>query len=188
MRDLKPELKVYSLDSLPAAYEHQIRSFIRIIWFDIYLYQVNPPLALDQLHPQYVVMVEGDILYSVTGVYWVSIEHQGQSYKLYGLGDVLTYPAFRKRGFGRAVVNKATEIARQDPAADLALLWTAQQNFAFYQQCGWEMMPDVTVLHGSADDPTVEEETPFMLFFSDKAKANRQHFLESPLYIGEERW
>lgn len=188
MRELHPEIKVYSGEDLPDAYAHQIRSFIRYLWFDIYQYQLDPPIAQEHLHPIYVVMVEGDALYSATGLYWVTVEHEGQTYKLYGLGDVLTYPAFRKKGYGSALIRKATDIMRDDPDADIGLLWTQEHNFSFYENCGWERMPDVTITHGEKDQPDIEEEMPFMLFFSDRAKANRANFSRSPLYIGPDRW
>lgn len=188
MRELKPELKSFSDGNMPSAYVHQLRSFIRIHWFDIYQYELSPLVGEPSWHSRYFMMVEGECLYSSANAVWSMVEHQGERYKMYGLSGVFTYPAFEGRGFGSQVVKAATDYIRQEPNADMAILWTGENLFNFYGRCGWEPMPDMTVHRGEKDNPEVYNGHAMMLFVSDRAKQNRHLLNEYPFYFGAFTW
>lgn len=188
MRDLHPELHTYTMDTIPSSYAHQIRSFIRMEWWDGYKHSLNPALGDPAFQPQHFVVVEGDALYSAARVNRTTIQHQGQDYVVYGLGGVLTYPAFRKKGFGSWVVREATQYIHQQADADIAVLWTATHNLPFYERLGWELMPDVQFIIGDREQPDVPDGHVLMLFLSEMARANRENLEDKPIYFGEHSW
>jgi GNAT superfamily N-acetyltransferase len=188
MRDFKPELQTFTSDTIPSAYEHQIRSFIRIEWWDSYQHSVDPPLGNPSFQPINFVLVEGDCLYSAAKVNRTQIEHQGQIYVCYGLGGVFTYPAFRQRGYGAWVVREATEYIRQQSDADIAVLWTLKRNIPFYERNGWEHYADIRMMIGDPQKPYRSSEELMMLFVSETAQANHQQFKSQQVYFGVRAW
>jgi predicted acetyltransferase len=183
------ELKTFTNADLPEAYAHQIRDFVRIHWFDVYKFGSPQPVTPDELSPIYHVMVEDQALYSSATVVRRLIRHEGVEYLCYGLSAVLTYPYFRKRGYGSQVVEAATERIRQSPDADIAWLQTGPDLEGFYSQFGWAHMPQLKILSGDPDQARMEPEGFFMLLFiSEKAKA-RLHIIENAsLYLGPYLW
>jgi GNAT superfamily N-acetyltransferase len=188
MRDFKPDLKIYSPETLPSAYEHQIRSFVRIEWTDLYQNSLEGVIARPKHNPMHFVLVEADALYSSANVMQTSLEHQNQTYITYGLGGVFTYPAFRKRGYGAWVVGAATDYIRQRADADIAVLWTLKHNIAFYEKLGWEHISQIQMNIGDPENPYRSAENLMMLFVSEKAKNNRSPFEQSPVYFGKHFW
>lgn len=188
MRDFKPELQTYTSDTIPLAYEHQIRSFTRIEWWDSYQHSLNPNLGNPEYQPLNFVLVEGDCLYSAAKVNRKEIEHDNQSYVSYGLGGVFTYPAFRKRGYGAWVVREATQYINQRVDADIAVLWTLKHNIPFYERNGWEHMSDIRMMIGDPLSPYRSSEEVMMLFLSERAQANRQLFESNSVYFGKHAW
>lgn len=94
-----PTLTVYpNNEGLLPEHECQIRAFVRMTWHDEYAYNLDNPIVPPERHPQHVVIAERHALISYARVVWVEIKHLGASWRMYCLGDVLTYPAFRKRG------------------------------------------------------------------------------------------
>lgn len=182
-----PELLEFSsLEQLPAHYAQQIRDFIRIYWHDAYSYDLNASVYPRTLHPHVVAVVDGPALFSSAGVVWKRIEHAGQEYKLYGLSGVLTYPAFRKKGYGRMVVDAATKVIRADAEADIAILWTDPDLHQFYAQSGWEHPQGVTTLVGDPAEPF--DAHLMMLFLSERARQHRTDFESMPVYFGPYSW
>ena len=183
------QLKIFTNADLPEAYAHQIRDFVRIHWFDVYQFSSREPVSPDELSPVYHVMVEDQALYSSATVVRRLIRHEGVEYMCYGLSAVLTYPYFRKRGYGSQLVKAATDRIKQTPDADIAWLQTGPDREGFYHQFGWEHMPQLKILSGDPVQPKMESDGFFMLLFvSAKAKA-QQHILENAsLYLGPYLW
>lgn len=188
MRDINPELMIFTGDTIPIAYEHQIRSFARMVWGDSYLESLNPPFENPAHQSLHFVIGEGDALYSAARVNRTMIEHQGQDYVVYGLGGVMTYPAFRQRGYGSWIVRVATEHIYQQADADMAVLWTEQSTIAFYERLGWEYTPNIEMMIGEKDDPKATTEHVMMLFISARAQSNRADFESHPVYFGTGAW
>lgn len=183
-----PDVLQYTLDTLPVDYEWQIRDFVRIHWFDGFQYDVNMTLHPDFWHPAYFVIADQRALFSAATAVWKMMEINGTSYKTCGLSGVLTYPAFRGKGYGRAVVDAATDYIKQQPDADMAILWTGENLLPFYGRCGWEYPEKINVLCGPQDDPHPSEGLPMMLFLSDRARQMRPTLDGSKLYFGEYSW
>ena len=170
------QLSIFTADSLPEAHEHQIRSFIRLHWHDEYQYSLDGPLVPAERHPTHLVIHDRHALFSHGRIIWVDFAHAGETYRLYCLGDVLTYPAFRKRGHGTEIVVAATRLIRDDPLADAAILFTGEETTSFYATHGWEVMPTLRASYGHPIAPEPALGRPMMLFVSDRAKARRADF------------
>lgn len=175
-----------SLEELPAHYSQQIRDFIRILWYDGYVHDVHEPLFPDIWHPHVFALVDGPALFSAATVVWKMIEHAGQQYKTYGLSAVMTYPAFRKKGYGRCVVDAATDAIRTAGDADIAILWTQPTNHDFYALSGWEHPAAITTLVGEPPQPFPAYL--MMLFVSERARQFRADFENTPVYFGPYSW
>ena len=119
---------------------------------------------------------ERHALLSHARVIWVDFAHAGENWRLYCLGDVLTYPAFRRRGHGGEVVGAATRLIRSDEAADAAILFTDPATTRFYAAQGWEPVPALTATFGHPVAAERSEGTAMMLFLSGRAKARRAAF------------
>jgi predicted N-acetyltransferase YhbS len=146
------------------------------------------PLTPSEIHAQHVVMVEQHVLMSHARVSWIEMEHSGQRYKLYCLGDVLTYPGFRRKGYGAKVVAAATDLIRQDATADAAILFTDPELGGFYGQSGWEHIPGFSYILGNPAEPVNYNAFAMMLFFSPQAKQHRADFATQTVYLPGYAW
>jgi predicted acetyltransferase len=183
-----PQLSIYpSNRDLPPHLACQIHSFIRITWFDIFQYDLSGSVTPEAWHPAHVVLAEQHVVLSYAGVVWQHVQHGGETYKTYGLSGVFTYPAFRKKGCGRRVVDSATARIRQQDG-DFALLFTDPELEGFYAASGWEHMPSTTILTGSKQQPEVYTPFNMMLFLSEKGRQLRAHLEREPLYFAEYAW
>lgn len=181
------ELHIYPDNaSVPAHFEHQIRSFVRIHWYDSYVHDLDEPLRADSDRPIHLVLAERHGLFSNTAIIRRQVEHAGQRWNLFGVGGVFTYPAFRGRGYGAQIVGKATELILNDPEADFGMLFTMPSLEKFYGQHGWEAMPQLRVMHGQP--PEEHDEFTMMLFVSERAKAARSSFETGSIHVGGWPW
>ncbi len=184
-----PTITIYpSNEAMPPAVDCQIRSFIRIAWFDAYQFDLHAPLMPAEWHPVHVVLSEQEVVFSYAGVVWQTMQHGGESYKMYGLSSVFTYPAFRRKGYGQQVVRAATAPIEQDKEADIAVLFTDAYLETFYAQSGWEAVPNITFHIGDGSNPQVYNAFTMMRFLSPKGRAAREAFERAPVYFGEYAW
>lgn len=182
------QVQTYTNADLPRGYAQQIIDFVRIHWYDAYKHGPQPYASPDALAPVYHVIAEGGALLSSATVVRRRITHAGESYMCYGLGSVLTYPYFRKRGYGRRVVTSATDSIYAAPDADIAWLQTMPELNKFYSSAGWDHLPDLISLSGDPDSPQDRQSYAMMLFVSERAQQNRATFEQARLYLGEYLW
>jgi aminoglycoside 2'-N-acetyltransferase I len=184
-----PAITIYpSNDSVPPLVACQIRDFIRITWFDAFQFDLRAPLMPDEWHPVHVVLAEQDVVFSYAGVVWQMMQHDGETYKMYGLSSVFTYPAFRRKGYGAQVVEAASARIAQDSAADIAVLFTDAHLAPFYAPGGWKAVPDITIQTGDPAAPTDYDAFTMMRFLSPKGKAAREVFAGKRVYFAEYAW
>lgn len=165
-----PTLHVFSSSDLPDAYAHRIRSFVRVHWDHAYLHDVHARSVPEDRHPRYVVVADGPAVLSHYRVVWVAFTHGGATYRLYGLGDVFTYPAFRGRGLGTRVTAAATAIIREDPEARLPVLFCDRSLEGFYARHGWEDAPDLVAEAGGDGVRNRLAGLPMRLWLSERAE------------------
>ncbi|HKV57574.1 MAG TPA: GNAT family N-acetyltransferase, partial [Ktedonobacteraceae bacterium] len=91
-----------------------------------------------ELHPVTFLIEEQGVLISRLEVVWDVLHHAGEAYKTYGLSGVLTYPAFRKQGYGLQLVQSARGYIEQRGDADIVLLHSILKGF--YEKAGFERM------------------------------------------------
>ena len=183
------ELHVYqSIEELPKQFEWQIRTFLRILWFNANEDELNEPLTAAELHPVYFVLAKEDMLISYARIIWMFVDHLGETYKMYGLGDVFTFPASRNKGYGKQVVSSATSYIRADSEADAALLLTEPGLENFYQLSGWEHIPNLRLLTGEQTNPQLCNDFAMMIFLSLKAQRNRATFQTHSIFLPGDEW
>ncbi|MFN8418887.1 MAG: GNAT family N-acetyltransferase [Anaerolineae bacterium] len=186
-----PQLTIYRFnEALPPELECQIRAFIRLTWYDAYA--ENPDLEAPMLppddHPQHVVLAERHALISHARLSWVQVDHAGERFKTYCLGDVFTYPAFRGKGYGRIVADAATALIREDGDADIAILFCDPKLEEFYGQCGWSHVPDLTANIGEIDALEPHNHFAMMLLLSDKARRSQDAFRTQTIFLPGYDW
>lgn len=156
------QLLVVPTPDLLAAHEQQIRSFIRIHWHDEFACDIDGPLIPHERHGMHFLIAERHALFSHARVHQTRLSHRGQTYQLHCLGDVFTYPAFRRRGYGTALVAAATERIRTHQSADLGILFCDPANADFYARHGWRPAPALRVMRGF-EEPEPQEGLPMLM-------------------------
>ena len=109
-----PDLAIYQQSDLPAALKWQAIAFIKterpfIFTGDfVFLTEPYPP----ELDPVHFVAAEGDSLISYASLLRLSLDHAGTVYEVYGFGNMFTFPPYRRQGYGRRVLELATDFIR----------------------------------------------------------------------------
>jgi len=180
-----PTLTLYRQPDFPAIYKWQALAFMRIEWSSIfqgdnlYMSETYPP----ELQPVHFVVAEGDTLLSYGALLKLNLTHAGSNYLVYGFGNMLTFPPFRRRGHGGQILQAATQFIQQSDV-DVAILFCDPQLEPFYAAKAWAPTYSPTRL-GQTDQ--YEEYSPLrmMLFVSKKGREGKTDFENQPLYIDE---
>jgi predicted N-acetyltransferase YhbS len=184
-----PRLMRYDFPAtVPPHLEAQIRPLLYAEWPGADDTDIAPALPGPELHPTYFVLAEGDRVLSYARTIRATVPHLGQSFKLYGLGDVVTRPGSRRKGYGGYVVGEATTHIKSDPEADAALLLTGPKLEPFYRRSGWDHVPGLRVATGGSDECAAAATTRMMLFLSPKACAARAIFPSETLVLPGDEW
>ena len=100
---MPPQLHIYPTNAeLPAAVRYQVHSFMRVVWFDYDEYNVDLTVEEDEAQPSHIAVTNGSTLIAYATVVWKNLTHAGETYRCGGLANVMTFPHFRKRGYGGA--------------------------------------------------------------------------------------
>jgi predicted N-acetyltransferase YhbS len=169
--------------TIPLRLEAQIRALLFAEWPGAED-EADQPLTDSALFPVYFVLADGDQVVSYARTIRVTVTHRGQSFVLYGLGDVVTRSESRHQGYGGRVVAAVTAYIRSDREADAAVLLTTPKLEAFYGRHGWQCVPGLRVMTAEVD----ESNFPMMLFLSAKALAARVTFAEDGLVLPGNEW
>ena len=181
-------LRYDSTAAIPPHLDAQVRSLLDSEWPDPEERDTAQPLTDAKLHPTYFILADEDQVLSYARTIWAMVPHLGQTFKLYGLGDVVTDPEFRRRGYGRRIVEEATIHIKSDRKSDAALLLTQPALKDFYRQIGWEYVPGLRVLTGEYGECGIEVTVPLMMFLSPRAYALREVFTEDALVLPGGEW
>lgn len=184
-----PEMQQYVHADLPRDILCQIDSFVRIVWMadakgDDRFWQSDDS---SDTTTQHFVIVERGFLISHADVVQHTIIHAGESYLLYGLGGVFTYPGFRNEGYGQQVVDAATAFIRNSPA-DVGMLFCNPARWNFYGRNGWLPLKN-EILVGAPEAPQPFQKEPAMMIYnSARAQAHQHDFESQPIYVGTGTW
>jgi len=127
-------------------------------------------------------LVENRELISRAEVIQVDLEHLDQIYKVCGLCNVLTFPQFHGKEYGKQVVKVATNYILQSDV-DMGLLFCEQLLESFYASNGWETQNTSVTRIGSSANYKQYANTRMVLFVSDKGRNGRSAFNNQPIYI-----
>lgn len=100
----------------------------------------DPFAPIDWDMPEISVVVRRDgrnDLLAHAGVLVRECLHNGEPVRIGGLLEVKTHPDVRGHRLGKAVVQRATDLLRDDPALDFALLVCLEDLLAYYEPLGW---------------------------------------------------
>lgn len=183
-----PRLRVFQHFDFPAELKWQAVSFMRVEWPfiftgpDRFLTEPYPP----ELQPVHFAIVEDNVLISYGSILQLKQPHAGEVYTLYGLGNVFTFPPYRREGFGRQVVEAATRYILAS-TADVGALFCGARLAPYYRASGWEAMEGATTRIGTPDNYETHDVLRMMLFVSEKGKRGQRAFMHEPFYI-ESPW
>lgn len=181
------EVLQYPSNEVPPEIACQVASFVRLVWLndltgDDRFWSLENENSIATF-----VIFERGVLISHAHVIQRAITHRGESYRMYGLGGVFTYPAFRGEGYGGQVVEAATQFIRASNA-DVGMLFCDPKRRGFYGQSGWLPL-EATILVGTEGQAKPFTNEPMMiLYLSDKARAHRADFEGATIYVGEDTW
>jgi predicted N-acetyltransferase YhbS len=182
-----PEIRSYRKVDVPRDIAVQIVSGVRFVWPQFF--GKTPPLWETTPYPadgMHFVMVDGDLLISHVLVTSRTLAHGGESFNVYGLSSVFTFPTHRGTGLGEKTVAAATQYIRQQGDADFALLFCGERVKSLYLRHGWETVAGLKVIFGP-DNQSYADGYCLTLYVSDRARAHR--FTESePLHVGKNTW
>jgi predicted GNAT family N-acyltransferase len=146
------------------------------------------PLISSALHPVFFILVDENQVLSYARTILATVLHLGQSFKLAGLGDVLTKREFRHNGYGGRIVEEATAHIKSDREVDAAVLLTEPHLEAFYRRSGWGCVPGLRVLTSEYGERITGKIIPMMLFLSAKAHAAHEIFSQETLLLPGDEW
>jgi hypothetical protein len=181
------ETKIYPVDELPPLLECQIRDFVRIVWPTSNVDDRSVPLGPRDRDPVHVVIVDGDTLISHVQLLTFNIEHAGENYKVIGVSGVLTYPNFRKGGYGRKVVDESTQYIASK-GVDFGMLFTMPELTNFYGKSGWVTVPKLTILVGDKAKPRDGNQYTLMYPVTDHGERAVKAFKSASVYVGSRLW
>ena len=138
-----------------------------------------------ETQPRSFVLVEDNTVISHVAVPSKDIKHEGQTYRVFGLSEVMTHPSYRHQGFGLQLVKAATTfISKNEP--DIALFTCQPPLVSFYTQGGYKYIPNTTLVGGTRQKPFRSDSlglSTMIHFFSEKAQQNRSTFEGADIYL-----
>lgn len=179
-----PDLAIYQQSDLPAALKWQAIAFIKTEWpfvftgDDAFLTEPCPP----DLDPVHFVVSKGDSLISYASIFRLNLDHSGTSYKVYGFGNLFTFPPYRHQGYGRRVLELAMGFIKHSDV-DAVILFCEPQVETFYAAYGWETARASTRIGTPSDYEVHEGVTKMALYVSEKGQQGKLDFENRPLYV-----
>jgi GNAT superfamily N-acetyltransferase len=177
-----PDFAIYQQPDLPMALKWQAIAFMKVEWPFIFTNDslfITEPYPPD-LHPVCLVAIEGESLISFASILQLDLDHAGTSYKVYGFGNMFTFPPYRRRGYGRQLLELATDHIKHSEA-DVSILFCDPALESFYAACGWETTHSPTQVGSLGDEP--HRASRMMLFISERGKEGEADFETQPVYV-----
>lgn len=179
-----PQVSMYHHQELPAHLRWQAVSFMRVQWPSIFtgslrwLSETYPA----ELRPVHFVCSEREVLISYAAALRLALPHRGTTYQVYGVGNVFTFPPYRREGHGQQVLQAAAQYL-DSGTIDLAILFCQPELAAFYARSGWEASPEAETRIGTPESYMLDHDLRMMRFISPLARQMRGEFAAHPLYI-----
>ncbi|MGG0276599.1 GNAT family N-acetyltransferase [Bacillus rhizoplanae] len=181
------ELLQFSQEDCPVYLKEQIIFLMRNEWpraFEGQNEDIRWP-DCPETQPTSLVLVENDVVISHIAIPCKHIKHRGQTYKTFGLSEVMTNPSYRNQGFGVRLVKEAVSfIEKTDP--DIGIFTCEPSLVDFYTQGGWEQAKRTYLIGGTRNKPFRSDSLglcTMIRYFSDQAQQNRVAFEEADVYL-----
>lgn len=171
----------------PSYIKEQIISLMRQEWPQAFEDSDVDTLWPDspETQPTSFVFVENDIVISHLGIPWKHIKHKGQTYKAYGLSEVLTNPLYRRQGFSLRLIKAAfSYIEKNNP--DISIFTCEPALVSLYTKGGWTNKQNINLIGGTQNKPFRSDSlglSTMIYLFSDKAKNSLLSFEETDIYL-----
>ncbi|MDQ2676624.1 MAG: GNAT family N-acetyltransferase [Actinomycetota bacterium] len=184
-----PELAVYTAsDAIHPKLDRQIRALLSTAWPGADDEQESGALVDPALHPVSFVITSGEHVLSYGRTIWAWVSHDDRTLKIYGLGDVVTAPEWRRSGSGGRVVEAATTHIRSDQDADLAVLLTEPGLEAWYGRRGWSHMPGMRIVTDEYDGDHTANPFAMVLLLSAAMRSARAELSKCTLVLPGDEW
>ncbi|MEG0258399.1 MAG: GNAT family N-acetyltransferase [Lysinibacillus sp.] len=181
------ELLQFNQKDCPIYLKRQIISLMRQEWpqafedkdEDIH-WPDNP-----ETQPISLIFVENDVVISHVAVPWKYIEHEGHTYKVFGLSEVMTNPSYRQQGFGLKLIKEAYSFIEMNKP-DISIFTCQPSLVSFYTQGGWEYKENINLIGGTRNKPFRSDSlglSTMIQLFSAKAKDNSHSFEKTDVYL-----
>lgn len=131
-----------------------------------------------------VLLIDDRVICHVS-VPWKHINHEGKTYKVFGLSEALTHPSYRNQGHGVSLVKEATTFIERNHA-DVGMFTCDPKLVHFYRQCGWKHLDRACLVGGSREVPLRSDSfglAVMMKFFSKKAQENQRSFENADVFL-----
>lgn len=180
-------LERYTGAEIPPHIWWQVVTFKRVEWpWDDDGLIGNQPFANDDLHAMYFALLNDKVLISHALVTREVGKTAARVYRILGLGDVFTFPAYRKKGYGMQVVRAATDHMIQASEADFGMLFCGPHMEGFYRKSGWQPLR-MTVTYGDEASPQLEGGLTMVHFLGNNDHL-RGELTDATIFIGRHPW
>jgi len=186
---MTPRLVVYTAShEIAPEIERRIRALVDSEWpGSDGEHEVGALVDLD-FQPDHFVLTMRDAVLSYGRTIRAWVPYGGRTLKVYGLGDVVTAPEWRRSGYGARIVEAATARIRSDREADLAVLLTEPALESWYGRHGWARVPGVRVRTGEYEDAESAGALPMFLVLSTALGASSADLAEQTLTLPGDEW
>ena len=139
---------------IPRELEIQVLAFMRIVWGDGFPGDERFRTRLwEDERAVHFVRADGDLLVSHAQIVVPEVTHDGHALRIAGVGGVMTYPQFPRRGprdRGHAARHRSHP---RRPAFDMGMLFCAPETVAFYGGSAGRCCRPRRVHVGAAEEP-----------------------------------
>jgi GNAT superfamily N-acetyltransferase len=134
-----PDFAIYPQSELPAPLKWQALAFIKPEWPFVFAGEdqfLTEPCLSDR-DPVHFVAAKGDSLIGYASIFRLYLDHADTRYEIYAFGNMFTFPPYRKQGYGKRVLEMATNFIQKSDV-DAGILFCESFVVPFYQACSWQ--------------------------------------------------
>lgn len=171
----------------PSYLKEQIISLMRQEWPQAFEDKDEDTIWPDnpETQPTSFVLIENNIVISHLAVPWKHIKHEGQTYKAFGLSEVITHPTYRGQGFSLRLIKAAFKYIEKN-SPDISIFTCEPALVSLYTKGCWNHKQNINLIGGTHNQPFRSDSlglSTMIYLFSDRAKNNRFSFEETDIYL-----
>ena len=143
------------------------------------------PVEPDTYVTSFVLLSEDNTPLSHVAIRRAVLHHRAISYRVYGISEVITHPAHRRRGYAAQLLRQAAAWIPQQ-GADLCLFTCAPALVPLYSKNGWPPIPGACLVGGKRDKPFRSDSLQLVTvgaFYSARARLHQQEFSHTDICL-----